>query len=321
MGKNRKYYPNRAVLFCSTRTETGLPLVPSYSMNYILWGILARARDLYDVSVCHFVFLSNHFHMLLVVRNPAHVSSFMGYIKTESAHAINRMLDRPQRTVWQDGYDSPILLDAEKVEHYIKYIYLNPARADLTEHIGQYPGVSSWEMFKSGRHKETHRRLDRSSIKALSSPALSINEQRRLVSRYEELSGVSYEFVLEPDAWKECFPEELTSNKEEMIAEVVEEEEKLKTQRRIEKRGVPGATALRRLSMLKEHAPKKRGKRMICLSNDKQMRLAFIEFYKSLCDRAVRAYELWKKADFSIPIPAGLFAPRPPPLVSALYPL
>ena len=259
--------------------------------------------------------------MLLVVRNPEHVSSFMGYIKTESAHAINRLLGRPQRTVWQDGYDSPILLDAEKVEHYIKYIYLNPARADLTEHIGQYPGVSSWEMFKSGRHKETHRRLDRSSIKALTSPALSINEQRGLVSRYDELPGVAYEFILEPDAWKECFPEESTSDENRLLTEIAEEEEEVTTKRKQEKRAVIGSTALRRQSMTKEWQPKKRGKRMICLSSEKELRLSFINFYKSLCDRAVRAYELWKKADFSIPIPAGLFAPRPPPLVCALNPL
>ena len=37
---------------------------------------------------------ATHIHMILVVRNPDHVSSFIRHFKTESAHMLNRILGR-----------------------------------------------------------------------------------------------------------------------------------------------------------------------------------------------------------------------------------
>ena len=99
MARNRKYYPNRTVLLVSSRIEEGLPIVPSLNLNFIVWGILARAQSMYGVQVCHFVIMSNHFHMLLVVQDPEAVSDFLGYVKAEIAHAINRLQGRRQKTI------------------------------------------------------------------------------------------------------------------------------------------------------------------------------------------------------------------------------
>ena len=70
MPENRKYFTHQSVLFCTARTEVGLPLVASHCMNFILWGILARAKELYAVKVCHFVFMANHLHMVIVYPVP-----------------------------------------------------------------------------------------------------------------------------------------------------------------------------------------------------------------------------------------------------------
>ena len=322
MPKNRKYYPNKSVLLCTTRTETGLPLVPSLNMNFIIWGILARARERYDISVCHFIFLGNHFHMIIVVRNPNDVSNFIGYVKAETAHAINRLLARPQRTVWQDGYDSPILLTPRDVMKYIRYIYLNPARANLTESIDDYPGVSSWELHKKGIYTRVCKRLSRDSINPLWNPALSIAEQRRLVDTYQSQAGTEHEFVLEADAWMECFPElEGVSASEinrELLKEIASEEKLLSKERREAKQSVIGATTLRRQSMTKEHEPKKRSRRMICICHDRTLRRACIEFFKRLCEEAREVYEAWKRGELLKRVPAGMFAPRVPSLESKL---
>ena len=115
MPRNRKYFPHGQVVFISTRTECGLPLVPNALINFCIWGILARAQSIHKVRICHFVFMSNHFHLLMVIEDPQAIPGFMCSVKTETAHMINKLLGRRQRTVWQDGYDSPLLLDAETV--------------------------------------------------------------------------------------------------------------------------------------------------------------------------------------------------------------
>src|SRR5690606_7274325 len=102
MPENRKYFVNRTAHLITSRTEEGLPLVPSLIMNFIIWCILARARTLYRVRVSHFLFMANHFHMLIVVDDPEHLSPFVGYVKAETAHAINRLLGRRKKTVWAD---------------------------------------------------------------------------------------------------------------------------------------------------------------------------------------------------------------------------
>lgn len=49
-------------------------------------------------------------HMVLVIDNPDDVPSFIGHYKTESAYTLNGILGRKKRTIWCEGYDSPIVL-------------------------------------------------------------------------------------------------------------------------------------------------------------------------------------------------------------------
>ena len=173
MARNRKYFPHNSVIYVTARTEVGLPLVATHFINFFIWGILAKARSMYDVKVCHFLFMYNHLHMVLVVDNPEHVSEFMGYVKGETAHAVNRLLGRRQRTIWCKGYDSPLLLTPEDVKKYIRYTYLNPVKASLVDLVKEYPGVSSWDMFVTKNHKSHYRKTDRNNIKPLGTSGLS----------------------------------------------------------------------------------------------------------------------------------------------------
>ena len=322
MPSNRNYYPHGSVLFVTSRTEEGLPLVASHMMNFIIWGILARAKTLYRVKVCHFVFMYNHFHMLMVVDDPEAVSSFVGYVKAETAHAVNRLLGRQQRTIWQDGFDSPLLLSAEVTKKYIKYLYLNPAKANLVESISDYPGVSSWEMFSKERHVVKAAKVKRSDIKPLDTPAVTINEQKRLLEALKEKNFHEHDFVLEPYAWMDCFVETRDSSreamKEELLSGINEREEEYHQERKAARRFVMGPTKLRRQSILVAYTPDKRTPRMICLCVSKERRARFIEHYRGLCAFARKVYLSWKKGDFRLKIPPGLFPPRAPSLVSAL---
>lgn len=260
--------------------------------------------------------------MILVVDDPEHVSAFIRFVKGEIAHAINIQLGRRKKTIWAEGYDSPIILTAIDVERYIHYIYLNPSKADLVETIDSYPGVSSWEMFLSGNCKSTHQKQPRPSILPLPQAAISINEQRRLVDIYENQNHPKFEFELEPFAWITCFSEfegvDLEEIKSRIISEIQEAEEELSLKRKAKKKRVIGATKLRRQSMLIEYQPEKYSKRMICLCFDKELRKAFISHFRELCFQARQAYQSWKRGDLAPKIPPGLFAPALPGLVSEI---
>jgi REP element-mobilizing transposase RayT len=319
MPEPRKYFVNKNIVFVTSRTEEGLPFVPSHVMNFLIWSILARAKQLYEVRVCHFLFMANHFHMMLVVENPEHVPTFVGYVKAEMSHAVNQLLGRQKKTIWAEGYDSPTMLGLEDVLKYIRYIYLNPAKAGLVHTISDYPGVSSWQMFNTGRTKRLCKHLQRAKIMLLPHAALTVNEQKSIVARYENKSEAQYEFELEPYAWVACFPgisvEKAQRLTKHAIAELLTEEQELKKERLERHSDVIGSTVLRRQSMIKEYVPKKFTRKMICLSSDVERRIRFIKNYKALCDKARKVYESWKRGDLIPKIPPGLFAPRMPTLV------
>ena len=109
MPNNLKIYPKDAVLFVTSSTEKDLPFIPNLLINAILRGIIARAQDNWPQEICHFLFMANHFHLILKVTDPDTAPNFIGYIKSQSATAINRLLGIDKQTIWCEGFDSPII--------------------------------------------------------------------------------------------------------------------------------------------------------------------------------------------------------------------
>ncbi|MBX7143689.1 MAG: transposase [Oligoflexia bacterium] len=105
-----KYHPHGSVLFVTFSVEQGLLLLSNPLCEALIKSCLARAQFLYPVEICHFLVEATHIHMVLVVKNPDDVCRFVGYFKTESAHTLNGLLGREKRTVWCEGYDSPVIL-------------------------------------------------------------------------------------------------------------------------------------------------------------------------------------------------------------------
>jgi len=309
MPRNRKLFVNKTVLLITSRVEEGLPFVASLFLNLIIWGILAKARKLYPVRVCHFMLMANHIHLLLVVEDPDDVAGFMRYLKVESSHAINRLLGRRKRTVWCDGYDSPIILTIEDVQRYIKYIYLNPIRAKLVTKICHYPGVSSWSLYRGNSRTVTCRAISRDSILPIPKGSLNLREQSRFTQALIATS-TEIDFVLEPDAWIDCFTEPQQSNNglsEKLNAQIFAEIQE--SERLADTTKVIGRRALQTEPMDRKYQPHTFGRRMICICSDKEIRRHYISWYKNLRDRASEVFKCWKRGEHSLSLPLGLLAP------------
>ena len=314
MPSPRRAFMNNTAVFVTTRIEEGLPLVPTGFMNMIIWSVLAKAQALYpDVAVCAFIFLLNHFHMLLAVEDPEQVSKFTGYVKQEIAHAVNRLLNRRQKTIWKAEYDAPTVLDFEKLLAVLAYIYLNPVEAGLECTVGDYPGVSSWGMMKTDNPSRWCETISRDSVRRHQTPKSPHLQDKSICNHFKEVSKLSLRFDLKAFAWKKCFSETLGKSDTELkgllLERITKRECELAEERK--KRGITvlGKSALVCSSMLKEYTPKKHGKRMLCLASCKELRVEYITFYKNLCARAKAVYEKWKAFDYSEAYPEGLFPP------------
>ncbi len=315
-----KYHPHGAVLFVTFSLEEGLLLLANPLCRTLLQSCLAAAQDLYPLKISGFLINANHVHMLLVVDNPDDVSGFIRHFKTESAHLLNGILGRRKRTIWCEGYDSPVVLTSTRALIALSYLYANPAKDNLEESIDKYPGLSSWDMIFNNKTKREWKRIRRpavSKIKLHNLKAYS-REAERLLNDSKE----KYTFTLSPNAWLEAFG--ITDSREQeavnkkLIARIRTLEERAANVRKRECKKVIGREKLVSQPISTSYQSKRSGKRMACLSDDVQLRVDFIAYLKDLYAKAQTVLERWKSGDYSLPYPLGLYPPSMPKLAEPI---
>jgi REP element-mobilizing transposase RayT len=321
MPRNRKVLLNKKVVFLTTSVEEGLPFAPNPLINMIICSALARAQYLHPVCICHYLFESNHLHLILIVDNPDDVAGFMERFKTETAHAINKLLGRKKKTIWCDSYDSPMLLTPETVIQKIVYLYTNPTKDNLEDSIDRYPGLSSWRAFRGGKSSRECPRIRRDELFPLASTNMTLSQYQGLARRLKNKSRSSHTFRVCPDAWMEAFGiegSEIKQINESIFLQVREKEAEYRELRSAEGGTVIGSTKLMLQPIDTAYTPCREGRKMWVLSTDKDLRKECITWIKSLVDEARRVYGLWKEGDFSCPFPPGLFPPSMPKLANCI---
>ncbi len=322
MGAPRKYLPHNSVIFVTFSLEQGLLLLSNPLCLAIIKSCLARAQCLFPVRISHFMVHANHVHLVLVVISPEHACKFIGHFKAESAHRFNQLFGWKKRTIWCEGYDSPVVLTPVRALIAIAYIYSNPAKDHQEESINKYPGLSSWRMFRSGLGTKQWKFIRRPAFRLLAKDAHSLAGYTRECARILKGTKALQTFRLEPDAWLEAFgissEEEKKSWNDTMVTRVRTLEERYQRVRQRDKKRVVGRQALLRRSMTFDYQSKRGGKRMWCLSEDRKLRVKFIHFLKKLIAQAREVYTNWHVGDYSVAYPPGLFPPSQPRLFEPL---
>lgn len=317
-----KYHPHGSVLFCTFSIEEGLLLLSNPLCLAIIKSCLAAAQALYPVTICHLVTEATHVHLILVVDNPDHVASFIRHFKTESAHMLNRILGRRKRTIWCDGYDSPIVLTPLRALVAIAYMYSNPAKDNLESSIDSYPGFTTWEMFRSQSHSHTWKRPRRFHFQPLEPQQHSLigytDEAHRLLSQTDE----ELPFTIHPDAWMTAFgikdPLHQQQINHRLLNRVRLLEQRAEQKRQKENSVIIGAKRLQAQKLSLSFRPKRSGRRMWCLSEKRSLRVAFIRFFRALMTTARSIREKWRTGDTSLRYPPGLYPSSMPKLANVL---
>ena len=313
MGRPLKYHPHGAVLFVTLSVEEGLFLLSNPLCQLIVTSCLARAQALYPVRVAHAICEGTHIHMILVVDNPEDVHQFIGYFKAESAHRFNRVLGRQKRTVWCEGYDSPIVLTMVRAMVAIAYLYANPAKDNLEETVDKYPGFSTWKMFNKGEHVRRWKVAPRSFFRALPEDCQNLIGYSKDAERILSSSRTSHEFKIQNNHRLQPFGIVSPEAQAEVNAKLIERIRTLEA-RAQKKRKEQGKRVMGRERLLAQpidtlYRPKRSGRRMWALSENRAKRVAFINFLKKLITEARRVRDRWRIGDFSERYPLGLFPP------------
>ena len=313
---NMRYHLHGDVLFITFGVEEGLLLPCNPFIQLIFLCCLARAIELHPVKLCHFLLEGTHAHLLLVVDNPEDVAGFMCRLKTETAHRINRALDRPKRTVWEDGYDDPTVLSQACAILAAGYLYGNPAKDNLESIIESYPGTSSWELFAKGETEMQCVWVSRNDIRPI---PLEKQTSEGFQEEAAYLTARAERFItlkLHPDALPESFgvtaQAQKDAFKQRIEARVRRVEARAERVRKTENKTVIGREVLLNQPFDLTYQPQRRGQKSWCFTHSHSERKRFIAEKKNAILGARVAYSEWKKGNTSLRYPDGMYAPCMP---------
>lgn len=144
MSRQLRFIPEGGALVevtCRTLQARFL-LRPSPQWNSIALGVLGRAQRLYGVKICVFSFVSNHYHLLLEVRDAGQMSSFMRYLNTNLAKEAGRIAEWREK-IFSRRYQAVIVSgeEAAQVERF-RYILAHGCKEGLVERLRDWPGAN-----------------------------------------------------------------------------------------------------------------------------------------------------------------------------------
>lgn len=288
--------------------------MPLPFINMLMCSALARAQKLYPVKIICFVVQANHVHMLIRVCDPQIVSRFIGYFKAESATYLNRLLNRRQRTVWQERFDSPIVLDLDKALQIFAYCSLNPVKDGLVNSMSEYPGVASYSYLLERRNFIPSKSIPRNKVMPLKDPHRPQQENKKLTEYFSSDTFEDVVVALSPDDLRMAYAPSRGMAFEEFRATLIHTLQKYEDVYRKERstKAPLGATRLILGSLLSPRNPPTKGRKMICLSTIKELRRSFISAFKRLKNLCREVFEQWRKGNTLVPYPPGMFAPNVP---------
>ena len=150
MSCKRMHLPGDIHLVTNRCFQGRLLMLPNEKINFIIGYWFARALEKYGkgLKVFAFIFLSNHFHILLRDTR-GNLARFMCYFQANVARAINEILGR-KGTFWEAHYDDKIVDGEPAFWKAYTYITCNAVKAGLVNTAKEWVGWGSHDHALSG---------------------------------------------------------------------------------------------------------------------------------------------------------------------------
>jgi hypothetical protein len=143
MSRRLRFVPaGGALVEITCRTVQGrLLLRPSAVLSDVTLGVLARSARLHAVEVHAYVFLSNHYHLLVSVSCAQQLAAFMAYLNSNLAREAGRLV-RWREKFWGRRYQAILVSGEEEAQiGRLAYLLAHGAKEGLVASPLDWPGV------------------------------------------------------------------------------------------------------------------------------------------------------------------------------------
>ena len=139
-----RFLQPKSLMEVTTRAIQGRYLLrPGPGLRDLLVGILAKARERYDVRVHAVCAMSSHMHLLLTPADAEQLAGFMGYVKTNISKEVGRLHDWPG-PMWEGRYHSVAVTDEEAAQvARLEYLLSQGVKEGLVASPHDWPGLHS----------------------------------------------------------------------------------------------------------------------------------------------------------------------------------
>ncbi len=215
MGNNPRWVPPGRLIEVTQRTIHGRYLLrPSRDLNDIFTGVLIRAAERYEVRICAFVALSNHYHLLVVPKDGLALSRFMAYFAGNLAKEIGRLHRWGEKVFGRRYSHVPVSDEPAAQEARLTYLLSQGCKEGLIRRPEDWPGPSSTESLLTGRPVE--------GIWFDRSQEYECGRQRCRYGKYE--FAMSHRLALSPlPAWEGISDAERRAKVRGMVKEITRE--------------------------------------------------------------------------------------------------
>jgi len=113
---------------------------------------LAVAAQKYRCEIHAYVLMTNHAHLLVTPLEKCAISQMMQSLGRRYVYYINKQYDR-SGTLWEGRYRSSLVDSEAYLLTCMRYIELNPVRANMAEHPAEY----RWSSYRTNALGETNK--------------------------------------------------------------------------------------------------------------------------------------------------------------------
>jgi len=128
----RRYYVPGSIVFITQVVQDRQPVFAKAEWIELLLGTLKTTQSLYPFRMLAYVFLPDHFHILIRPTGDSNFSAIMHSLKPNFTKAYKRATNiRGVLNFWQKRFWDHIIRDETDLQNHLDYIHYNPVKHDL----------------------------------------------------------------------------------------------------------------------------------------------------------------------------------------------
>lgn len=140
--KPRQIVPGRTWFVTGRALARQHRFVPKPEISEAIWYCLAVAAQKYEIRLHGFIWMSNHYHLILT-DTAAQLPDFMRDLNSLISKSINAIRTIRGQNFDRSGYNAIVVGDADKALSHCAYAEANPCKADLVDTAREWEGVTS----------------------------------------------------------------------------------------------------------------------------------------------------------------------------------